>query len=97
MAVHEGKGYNFDFDFFRGDRLVCSEVVYRALDGIGDCRIQLVQRLERPTLSAEDLLDMALADNHFQVVAIQGTAGCEDRLVEGPEAVRLLRDSYRRE
>ncbi len=43
-ALHEGKGYNFDFDFFRSDRLVCTEVVYRAFDGVGDVTIPLSER-----------------------------------------------------
>jgi len=35
VVRHEGKLYNFDFDFFSAERLVCSEVVYRAFDGLG--------------------------------------------------------------
>jgi hypothetical protein len=55
-ASHEGKGYNFDFDFLRSDRLVCTELVYRAFDGIGNVTIPLSERAGRPKLFAEDLL-----------------------------------------
>ena len=37
--AHEGKGYDFDFDFRRSDRLVCTEVVYRSFDGMGEFEI----------------------------------------------------------
>jgi len=91
---HEGKLYNFDFDFFRSDRLVCTEVVYRAFEGIGPMNIGLQQRAGRPTLSAEDLLDLALAGEMFEVVAIFGVGNCEDQVVTGPDAWDLLRASY---
>jgi hypothetical protein len=93
--VHEGKLYNFDFDFFRSDRLVCSEVVYRAYDGIGNLDLTLRPRSGRPTLSAEDLLDLALAGEGFQVVALAGVRRCRRRPLTGSAAARALAATYR--
>jgi hypothetical protein len=92
---HEGKLYNFDFDFFRADRLVCTEVVYRAYDGLG-VSFNLRQRAGRPTLSAEDVLDMAVEQRGFAPVAVFGAPGCPEQLVSGPEAVEALAASYRK-
>jgi hypothetical protein len=95
VSVHEGKGYNFDFDFFRTDRLVCTEVVYRAFDGIGPIDIPLRERSGRPTLSAEDLLDLAIAGRGFDPVAISGVEGCLDTVVSGAEVHSITAASYR--
>ena len=92
---HEGKLYDFDFDFFRADRLVCTEVVYRALDGVGPIRFELKRRAGRPTLSAEDLLDMAVEDRGFLPVAVFGAENCRASLVTGTDAARALAESYR--
>jgi len=66
---HEGKPYDFDFDFTRSDRLVCTEVVYRSFEGVSGVQFPLTQRAGRMTLAAEDLLRMALNQQHFDVVA----------------------------
>ena len=66
---HDGKPYDFDFDFTRSDRMVCTEVVYRAYEGIGGIQFELSRRAGRLNLSAEDILQMALDKNSFQVVA----------------------------
>ncbi|MEM8993930.1 MAG: YiiX/YebB-like N1pC/P60 family cysteine hydrolase, partial [Acidobacteriota bacterium] len=94
-AQHEGKGYNFDFDFFRSDRLVCTEVIYRAYDGVGQLSLPMRERAGRPTLSAEDLLDLALDGAGFDVVALFGAPDAPDVLRLGADAVAPLRRSYR--
>ena len=91
---HEGKPYNFDFNFFSSDRVVCTEVVYRAYDGLEDIAFPLMERGGRKTLSAEDLLDYALDSGRFAPVALFGTDGDS-----GPIRYRELREpvlaSYR--
>jgi hypothetical protein len=94
-ARHEGKGYDFDFDFFRSDMLVCTEVIYRAYDGVGPLRLTLTERSGRPTLSAEDLLDLALEGSGFAPVAVFGAPTCPAELVVGEEAHEAIRGSYR--
>ena len=69
VLAHEGKGYDFDFDFGRSDRLVCTEVVYRAYEGVGNMSFQLKRRAGRPTLSGSDLVEMALAEVGLQPIA----------------------------
>jgi hypothetical protein len=68
--IHTGKPYDFDFDFRRSDRLVCTEVVYRALEGVGDVRLPLTTRAGRPTLSGSDLIHQAIAGTSFDPIAV---------------------------
>jgi uncharacterized protein YycO len=93
--THEGKMYNFDFDFFSSDRLVCTELVYRAYDGLEGLKFPLTERAGRKTLSAEDLLDMALDAEAFEPVAIFGVEGCNHDIVYGKAVHDLLAASYR--
>lgn len=92
---HEGKPYDFDFDFFRTDCLVCTEVVYRAFDGLGPVRFSLTPRAGRPTLAAEDLLDLALEGRCFEPVAVYGARGGGTDIARGAAAARILEASYR--
>ena len=91
---HEGKGYNFDFDFFSSNQLVCTEVVFRAFDGLGDIQFKLIERAGRLSLSAEDLLDMAVNNRGFTTVATFGFEGCQSKVVLGGKALNLLKKSY---
>lgn len=86
---HVGKPYDFDFDFTRSDRMVCTEVVYRSYDGISGLRFQLIKRAGRQTLSAEDLLRLAMESRSFEVVAVY----CPDRdphVCRGRNAMEIL-------
>lgn len=94
-TTHAGKGYNFDFDFFRSDQLVCTEVIYRAYDGVGGKNIPLTERMGRMTLSAEDLLDMALDTDWAEPVAIYGVNKSKKKLVTGSDVRPVLEKSYR--
>ncbi len=57
---HYGKPYDFEFDFSRSDRLVCTELVYRGFDGLGPIRFETSSRFGRPTLSADDIISHAV-------------------------------------
>jgi hypothetical protein len=56
-----GDGYDYEFDFADASEQVCTEVVYRALDGKGPIQFTLVQRAGHPTLSADDIANNYLA------------------------------------
>lgn len=92
---HQGKMYNFDFDFFSSDRIVCTEVVYRAYDGLEGIRFPLNERAGRKTLSAEDLLDFALDTDAFTPVAIFGVKDSETAVTYGDGVRDALIASYR--
>ena len=91
---HEGKSYDFSFDFTRSDRLVCTEVVYRAYQGIGDVVFQLSRRVGRMTLSAGDLLHMALDKKHFVVAGVYAKAA-SDHLLHERAAERVIREALK--
>lgn len=93
VAVHAGKLYNFNFDFFSSDRLVCTEVVYRALDGLGDFQLSLKERAGRPTLSANDLMAAALDGTNLTPIACFGLEGCEHSIIQGGEVSTILKET----
>ncbi len=89
---HESKPYDFDFDFTRSDRLVCTEVVYRSYEQVGAVSFELTSRAGRMTLAAEDLLRMALQGRHFDPVAVY-TPDYGDQLSLGAVAETTIRAS----
>ena len=71
--THEGKLYDFMFDFRVADRLACTEVIYRTYHGVGELdqavSFELRRHSGRPCISAEDLIEQAIGSGHFEKVA----------------------------
>lgn len=86
---HEGKSYDFGFDFTRSDRLVCTEVVYRAYEGVGNVAFTLSPKAGRLVLSADDLVQKALREEHFAVAGVYLREG-SDQLLFDRAAHRLV-------
>lgn len=66
--THEGKLYDFLFDFRTADRLACTEVIYRVYDNIPPIHFHLIQTGGRACIPAEELIDQMLACG-FSLVA----------------------------
>lgn len=81
VLAHEGKPYDFDFDFTHSRRLVCTEVVYRAYDGLGPLQFRLTRHVGRLALPAEGLIRMALGQQGFDLVGVYSP-------LEGGEVLR---------
>ena len=90
---HAGKLYDFVFDFSVSDRLVCTEVIYRAFHGVGPVAFTLDQRAGRHCLSAEDLINQGVGAGWFEPVLLLNTQGQESWL-EGDEARPALRATF---
>ncbi len=89
-----GRPYDFDFDFSQSERLVCTEVVYRSFEGVGGLGFALIRRAGRLTLSAEDLLLMALKEQGFQVVGAYAP-GFATQFQRARDAVKVLKETMR--
>jgi hypothetical protein len=87
---HHGKPYDFSFDFRKSDRLVCTEVIYRAYHGCGPVTFLLKEVSARPCLPAEELIAQSL-EQGFRVVAACGVSG--DEFVTGTRAELVLHSS----
>jgi hypothetical protein len=87
--MHEGKAYDFDFNFCQSHRLVCTEVVYRAYEGVAGVQFDLRRHAGRFALSAAELLRMALAGRFFELVAVYSPAHGA-RIEQGPAAAAIV-------
>lgn len=72
--MHEGKPYDFDFDLCNSHRLVCTEVIYRAYEGVGGVQFEVRRHAGRFALAAGDILRMALARRHFEIEHVYSPA-----------------------
>lgn len=77
---HLEKAYDFDFDFFSSDKLVCTELVYRCYDGC--VKFPLVDVMGRKTLPPTELVRKFVTERglaHAQLDCISFIDGDERR------------------
>ena len=86
--THEGKQYDFAFDFRKAERLCCTEVVYRAFHGIGRWNLKLIKQSGHLALPAEELIRQGLQKELIDVAMIFGVHG--DTVEVGTKARNLL-------
>jgi hypothetical protein len=93
VVVHSylGNGYDFSFDFNDAATQVCTEIIYRAFNGIGNLEFQLTKRVGNMTLSADDVCNNALETGQMDVIALI----VEDKF--RPNRARLVTDHTSRE
>lgn len=87
--THEGKLYDFLFDFRTADRLACTEVIYRTYHGYPPVNFHLIQTSGRACIPAEEMIDQALACG-FTLIA---TCNVEDGTIHVAE--EALADLHR--
>jgi len=68
-----GQEYDFEFDFADASRQVCTELVYRALNGVDGIEFKLSHHAGRLSMTADDMIHYWLKDNpdgfHFVLFA----------------------------
>ncbi|MBK1792646.1 YiiX/YebB-like N1pC/P60 family cysteine hydrolase [Persicirhabdus sediminis] len=91
-----GYPYDFIFDFSDASRQVCTEVIYRSLDGKADLDFKLTKRGGHLTLTADDMMIYHLENpgKHFELVAYaeKGASGNDAQFSYGEEAERRIRE-----
>ncbi len=88
--LHEGKEYDFMFDFAVATRLVCTEVIYRSMDGLEGLSFPLTSRAGRMTLASEDIVQQALAGRGLEIRATY-LPSISDQLLVGDDAFQRVR------
>ncbi len=88
--LHEGKEYDFMFDFAVATRLVCTEVIYRSMDGLEGLSFPLTSRAGRMTLASEDIVKQALAGCGLEILATY-LPSISEQLIVGDDAFQTVR------
>jgi len=89
---HSGKLYDFVFDFATSERLVCTEVIYRAYHGVGAIDFELSTKAGRKCLSAEDVINQGVGQGRFDPVMVYGVT--QNELTLGDKAREILANSF---
>ena len=87
--TQRGKLYDFAFDFRQSHRLACTGLIYHSWHGQAGVSFELGEQSGRMCLSAEHLIEQALASQKFEVVGYFG-AESESFLKEEEASERFL-------
>ncbi|HAS82101.1 MAG TPA: hypothetical protein DCS43_05350 [Verrucomicrobia bacterium] len=96
-----GSLYDFDFDFEDTSNQCCTEVIYRAYNGKGNIRFNLIRRMAVKTLCSDDIIEYHLKNDMpaFDVVLLaeenKQSPIQAATLLEGADAARRLADLMR--
>ncbi|MCW1921664.1 YiiX/YebB-like N1pC/P60 family cysteine hydrolase [Luteolibacter arcticus] len=97
VSSYLGDSYDFLFDFADASRQVCTEVIYRGINGRSGIDLPLTRRGGHPTLSADDLVNYHFksGEKHFEVILFaeedSAKSGHQAAIHTGDEAVTKLR------
>jgi hypothetical protein len=86
--AHVGRPYDFEFDFFSADKLVCTELLYRSYDGL--LKFDLVPIMGRMTLPALEIAkkfaaERAREDRELDFVTFLDAVPAQNRARVGDE------------
>jgi len=92
-----GQEYDFEFDFSDASRQLCTEVVYRSLNGVGGVEYELAWHSGRLAMTADDVINYWLNKNSkgFQFVffaeEVPMNPGHHARILKGSKGEARLR------
>ncbi|MEP4077104.1 YiiX/YebB-like N1pC/P60 family cysteine hydrolase [Haloferula sp.] len=99
VCSYHGSEYDFMFDFGDASRQVCTEVIWRGINGRAGIDLSLTKRGGHPTLSADDLVNyhFETGGKHFEFVLFAEGSGSGRRAVihtgtKGEEKLRRQMD-----
>ena len=98
VASYLGDSYDFLFDFADASRQVCTEVIYRGMNGRAGIDFPLTRRGGHPTLSADDVVNyhFQTEGRHFEVVLYSeedtGGFGHKAVILIGADAAQKLKE-----
>ncbi|HEY1120754.1 MAG TPA: YiiX/YebB-like N1pC/P60 family cysteine hydrolase [Haloferula sp.] len=103
VSSYLGESYDFLFDFADSSRQVCTEVIYRGINGRSGIDLPLTRRGGHPTLSADDLVNYHFrsGEKHFEVILFAeedlSKSGHRATIHTGGDAVTKLRQRMQTE
>lgn len=98
-----GCGYDFKFDFNDAAYQCCTEAIYRSLNGLGPVRFELVSRMGRQTLSADDVCGYAIGPQPralevvFLATQDPERAAGHAAILQGAEGLNALRRLFEKD